>query len=129
MQEKGLIINREVEINRGQETDIKVECFSNENKTTLWKVIIEAKGCWHKDIDTAMETQLVNRYLKDYESQNGIYLIGWFLCDKWDKSDYRYNDTKKITKAEAQGQYDQQAIGLSSGGYDIRAVVLDTGLK
>lgn len=128
IQEKGIIINREVEINRGKKTDIKVECFTTD-EISLWKVIIEVKGCWHVDIDTAMQTQLVNRYLKDYESKRGIYLIGWFLCDKWDKSDNRYGKTKKITKSEAQVKYNNKANDLSSCDYDIRAIVLDTRLK
>ncbi|MBP2279667.1 hypothetical protein H4W00_000480 [Psychrobacter sp. PL19] len=40
---------------------------------------IEVKGQWHKDIWTAMNNQLGDLYLKEYQSQGqGIYLIFWF---------------------------------------------------
>jgi hypothetical protein len=50
------------------------------------KVIIESKGCWNPEIKTAMETQFLNRYLKDNDCSHGIYLVGWFLCDAWSKT-------------------------------------------
>lgn len=40
---------------------------------------IEVKGQWHKDIWAAMNDQLGDLYLKEYQSEGqGIYLIFWF---------------------------------------------------
>jgi hypothetical protein len=96
---KGIILHREVEIRRGEETDIYVDAVvpnSAGGVSDRVSVIIEVKGCWNKkDLDTAMATQLVGRYLKDNRCQYGLYLIGWFNCDKWDESDTRKKSGSK----------------------------------
>lgn len=122
--QRGIVVNREVRIRRSQLTDIHVDAITeDENVFKSLKVIIEVKGCWHDELWTAMETQLVNRYLKDHECQWGIYLVGWFASDSWDG--YKRYNRKKVTIDKARTILTKQARTLSNDK-EIRAVVLDT---
>jgi hypothetical protein len=130
---KGIILHREVEIRRGEETDIYVDAVvpnSAGGVSNRVSVIIEVKGCWNKDLDTAMATQLVGRYLKDNPCQYGLYLIGWFNCDKWDESDTRKKSApKKISLKQARENFNRQAAELSQQGVQVRAYVLNAALR
>lgn len=98
LKDRGIIINREVEIRRsagslpGERTDIHINAVIKEGTEDIFEtitVIIEVKGNWHREVFTAMETQLANRYLKEEKCTHGMYLIGWFESLNWDSSDYR----------------------------------------
>ena len=40
---------------------------------------LEAKGQWHRELWTAAETQLFDRYAQDWQAQGrGLYLVFWF---------------------------------------------------
>jgi hypothetical protein len=68
LKERGVIVNREVEIRRGERTDIQVDAVRKKPNGDVYDsitVIIEVKGCWNDELNSAMEVQLVNRYLKD----------------------------------------------------------------
>jgi hypothetical protein len=81
------VIDREVQIRNlkehgmGERTDLKIEAKDQDGRSL--SVIIENKGCWHKELLTAMQTQLIGRYLKLAPEACGIYLVGWFHCDRW----------------------------------------------
>lgn len=137
LRRRGVILNREVQIRRGQggepgeRTDIHVDAVVKGPRVTNMDtvtVVIEAKGCWNTGLPDAMETQLVARYLKD-NCEHGLYLIGWFNCNQWDPNDGRRGNSPQIDVAEAQKQFDQQARMLSRDGIQLRAVVLNTALR
>ena len=92
-------------------------------------VIIEVKGCWNRELNEAMRTQLVDKYLKDNRCEHGLYLVGWFNCNKWDDNDYKKRDSPQCGIEEAQKQFDAQAAELSQGGVRIKALVIDTALR
>ncbi len=134
-----IIVNREVEIRRGEGstrgecTDIHVDVIvtkeSGEEPERV-SAIIEVKGCWNKkELNHAMKTQLVERYLKDNLCQFGLYLVGWFNCQQWDKEDYRKGQAPKIDIEEARKQFDAQARELSQAELEIRAFVMNTALR
>ncbi len=130
---KGIILAREVEIRRGigsgngERTDIHVDTVvQGYGKVT---VIIEVKGCWHTDLDHAMKTQLMERYLKDNFCQHGLYLIGWFNCKQWDDGDYRKKKSSGDDIDEAQKRFNDQAAELSQQNMQIKAFVLNTALR
>jgi hypothetical protein len=128
---KGVIVNREVQIHIGERTDIHVNAIvrrPRNGELDQAKVIIETKGCWHREIKTAMETQLVNRYLKDNDCRHGIYLVGWFLCSSWSKADSRRRSLKFKTVQQLGSHIVKQAQTLSSAERKIRAVALDASL-
>ena len=110
---RGIVVNREVEIRRGEETDIHIDAITRARGKTYDRVsvIVEAKGSWNPDLEAALESQLVNRYLRDNACQHGLYLIGWFSCPKWDDQDYRKSNSLKAETKEARER-------LAAGGRD-----------
>ena len=139
LRQRGVIVNREVEIRRGggatpgERTDIHVDAVVRGPNGEIYDsvtVIIEVKGCWHQGLNQAMKTQLVDRYLKDNRCQHGLYLVGWFNCDEWDNDDYRKKrQAPKLSIDEAQTRFGTQAAELSQQGMRIRALVMNTALR
>jgi hypothetical protein len=134
----GVVINREVEIRRGtgkgdgERTDIHVAAVvssTSGDDSDVVRAIVETKGCWNRSLRTAMENQLVGRYLKDNKCRHGLYLVGWFLCESWDGSDQRKKETRKVSIDEIRKELDVQAETLSVGDLNVRAVVLNTALR
>jgi len=116
---------------RGESTDIVVTATpigDSEAKRPV-TVIVESKGCWNKELLTAMQQQLKGRYLIDEGHRCGLYLVAWFKCDAWnDESDTRRRSVPDWTFDLAVAQFDQQAEALSDGDYRLRAVVIDARL-
>jgi hypothetical protein len=129
----GIIVNREVEIRQAERTDIHVDATTQEagayryDKAT---VIIETKGCWNRELNEAMKTQLVDRYLNNHPSPYGLYLIGWFICDRWDNSDDRKRDARRLTRSleDSEERFNQQARNLSQQGIQVLTLILNTTL-
>ena len=134
LKNRGVIAQREVEIRRGQgdnkgeRTDI-YESFYIQSKEVLVKVIIEVKGCWHIEVETAMKTQLLDRYLNENDCNHGIYLVGWYSCKQWTENNSKKNRIKAKNISEARSQFDNQAKGLSTGNKKIKACVLNCALR
>ncbi len=142
-QGRGIIALREVEIRRGEGKDIATGKGKGERtdvhvtglvpaitpgKFDPVRVIVEVKGSWHSEVDTAMETQLRNRYLRDNDCSHGIYLVGWYLCDQWDKKDGRNAKSRKETFEEYESRFNSQAADLVLPP-SIEAFVLNCSLR
>lgn len=123
-----IVVNREVELHLGERTDIHINAVAEGRSDDILTVVVEVKGCWHDDVMTAMESQLVDRYLRDGAVSHGIYLVGWFLCDAWEKSGgHRYHKASRLglTLESAREKFDRQASSHSANGRDVRALLLD----
>ena len=133
LKDNGVVVNREVQIHRGKRTDIHVDAIvldSNGRPSDTIALIIEAKGCWNRELLTAMETQLVDRYLTDNPCEHGLYLVAWFQCQRWNEDDDRKRRVPVDSIPELEDMLDQQATHLScSCGKTVRAVVVDTTLR
>ena len=138
LKKEGIIVNREVEIRRGEglgtgeRTDIHVDAIVKKEQGQVFDiltVIIETKGCWNKALDTAMKTQLSDRYLLENPCNHGIYLVGWFDCIQWDDNDDRKKEMPKKTIREVKEQFDNQVEELSGTEKSIRAFVMNTALR
>jgi hypothetical protein len=138
LRQNRVVVNREVEIRRGEGTgvgeitDIHVDTFTRserDGRVDRISAIIEVKGCWNPEVNTAMETQLVNRYLRENRWQYGIYVVGWYHCTQWDDADPRNRSLIGRTPAEAQQLFDSQARRHSKDGMQVRAVVLNAALR
>jgi hypothetical protein len=127
---RGIVANREVKISPGH-TDIHVDALAPRGSRGYGTVsaIIEVKGCWHREVGTAMNTQLVDRYLTGSACSHGLYVVGWFLCPRWDDKDYRKGDVKYALIEAMREDLERQAADLSTGGVYIRTVVLDVSLR
>jgi hypothetical protein len=129
----GIFANREVEIGRapgapvGRRTDILVNAVRRSADGELFDpiaVAIETKGCWNKELFTALEAQLFRDYMIRLRVQAGIYLVGWFDKEKWDPEDSRRNRVPKIPIGQAKAQLDRQAAVLPDG-FIVRPVILE----
>jgi len=120
------VIDREVQIKNlrehgiGERTDLKIEAKDPEGRSL--SVIIESKGCWNSGLLTAMKTQLSERYLKFAPEACGIYLVGWFRCERWDGEN---KNSFKGTREELIHELGTQAKALSGGKICVSAFVLD----
>jgi hypothetical protein len=129
---RGIILNREVQIHIKEKTDIHVDAISRENPTDEFgrsKVIIEVKGCWNPDQKTAMQEQLVNRYLAQNDCRHGIFLLGWFLCNTWSSKDSRRRQVKFANRSEAEKYFRSEAGRLSRPPIQLRSIVLDATIR
>ncbi|KAA3602017.1 MAG: hypothetical protein DWQ06_07325 [Calditrichaeota bacterium] len=127
----GIVVNREVEIRKGEKVDIFVVAKPNDEKNfDSLSLIIEVKGCWHDEVKTAMRTQLLNRYLKDNKIDCGIYLVGCFSCEKWDSEDLKSGKpVSKWSLEKSKVFFEKQANDLSTEEKPIKAFVLNTALR
>jgi len=83
---------------KGKSADFFVEIIAIDN-TGIKKqltVIIEAKGCWHDEVQSSMESQLIKDYLQNSKSKNGIYLIYYVLGFPIDENCSKYKSAKKL---------------------------------
>ena len=135
---KGVIVNREVVIRRGEgpgqgeRTDIHVDAVVQDphaEERNIVTVIIEAKGCWYHRLYKEMEAQLADRYLRDNRCRHGLYLIGWFNCPQWDTEDHRQKTAARRDFAKTQRRLKVRASELSQGDLHIEPVVLNIALR
>lgn len=136
-----MIVNREVEISPkisgsgNNIPDLLVECKTSES--IIASVVIEVKGCWNPYLREAIKTQLYDRYMNDDTTyQYGIYLIGWYWCDKWNAENKKKkrNQIKKENRFpetdinEMIDYFNKQSKNLSSNRKKIKSIVLDLSL-
>ena len=112
-----------------------VECQTSDS--TVASVVIEVKGCWNPDLRESIITQLYNRYMHDDTGYNyGIYLIGWYWCNKWAedkkkiklkliKVDDRFSETDINDTIK---YFNEQSERLTNDKKKIKTVVLDLSL-
>jgi len=134
LNQRGIAVDREVQIMRGDKTDIHVTAVVRQpdgNSYDSIKAIIETKGCWHAELHNAMETQLAQRYLKDSGCPHGLYVVGWFNCDRWQEGTARRQAAARAGTdiQQLQGKLDAQAAELSQGSLTVRALVLNAALS
>ncbi len=125
------VVGREVQVSpsasgrgRPKSTDLQIwaPLAGGESKVT---VMVEVKGCWNRELTTAMETQLVDRYLRPAGLRHGIYLVFWFDPAGWEETGptrgWAFDDLETMNTALG-----QQAQELSaSGALSVSCVVLD----
>ena len=132
-----IVVNREVEISRpagaglGERTDIHVTAVSNDpERPPLIRAIVEVKGCWHRELGTALETQLVARYLRGTDNHYGFYVAGWFTSDHWDPSDWRRAACAAVIKDAAAALLVEQAENATHGeNLVVESMILDLKLR
>lgn len=129
----GIFANREVEVSRrpgapvGQRTDILVNTVRRRENGEPFNpitAVIETKGCWNKELFTALEAQLVHDYMVKLNAPVGIYLVGWFDSAQWDKTNNRRGRVASSTINEVRDRLEQQAAAAPEG-FLVHAIVLD----
>jgi hypothetical protein len=123
-----LISNKEVEVFDRYYTDIKIEAIGRGARRDLdpkLVVTVEVKGCWHAEVKTAMETQLVEKYLRGSNSHFGIYLVAWFDASTWTDDDPRKKQCHCWSRSEMEEYLAHQAADLRRKGFFITPFILD----
>ena len=121
----GLILNREVQLNRGRHgepgarTDLWVETVdgAGENKLTL---CIEVKGSWNRTAKTAIENQLIHKYMGAGGADAGILALGWFDAPAPNNVKNQWK-----TMAQAKRDLDSQVKEVRARGNIVSSKVLD----
>jgi hypothetical protein len=102
---RGAVVNREVQVRShnpkgvGERTDILIEVSTAGKPSTsdeVLRLVIEVKGCWNRDLLSSPEKQLRDDYMGAMQAENGIYLVFWFLCDRWRDDDSRKRSTRRL---------------------------------
>ena len=116
LNQRGIVIGREVQPRRGQRTDIYVDAVARGDSSLSVQtvtVVIEVKGCWNAEVRTAVDSQLVGDYLRPNGLTHGIYLVGWFVCSVWT------NPQNKLTSTTL--ELARQEIAQLVAAYDGKA--------
>ena len=134
LKQRGIVLNREVRIHRGQRTDIHVNAVIQAGSGQLYDsitAIIECKGCWNPGLYDAMRDQLVGMYLKDNHCQHGLYLVGWFNCVNWSEEDGRKKQALILCPSidDTRQKLTVSAADLSRDQIRVKSVVLDASLR
>jgi hypothetical protein len=108
-----IVVNREVEISQGEQTDLYVEAW-RDNHSDVVRVVIETKGGWNRDLGTAMEAQLLRRYMNSPSRTHGIYLVGWFESPAWRGSDRRQGAHRRNRTKYSDEELRAEAESLST---------------
>ncbi len=111
--------------------DIRIDAMARNTREEIderLSLIIEVKGNWNPELMTAMQTQLVDRYLRDNHCQQGLYLVGWFNCDAWDSQDDRKRRAPRMLMEEVQRLLDDQAASLSHQ-VTVKALILNAAIR
>jgi hypothetical protein len=134
--QRNVVIGRELVVQtgvvgavRGDRTDLDVHATTDRGADTASstvRAIVEVKGSWNRDLYSAMEHQLVARYLDPLGIQHGMYLIGYFTCSSWDPADHRRSASQQNgTPSQVRTRLESQATQLSSGAREVRVTILD----
>ncbi|MCO5200055.1 MAG: hypothetical protein M9941_20150, partial [Anaerolineae bacterium] len=133
LKQKKVLVDREVQVERGNFTDILIETFPEgleRDSSASIAVIIEVKGDWHTDVYKAMREQLTDRYLAPKGMHHGVYLVGKFFCSQWDNEDdlSRWEASQRHNSRDLVGVLSSQAEDLSRQHFNIALIVLDCTL-
>jgi hypothetical protein len=121
-----LVVNREVKIREGEFTDVMVDAIGPEDDR--FTVVIECKGCWHREVRTAIQTQLVEKYLRNLGTYYGVYLVGFFHCARWLGKAHVRKKACPGDQAQLDAFLGVEAQRLSLDRLRIRSVVIDCSL-
>jgi hypothetical protein len=110
----------------GQEIDLYVTATARNKRGELIEtdkiiVFLEAKHNDNREVDSALDGQLVNRYLQNHAAKCGLFLVYWHTAETG----------RSISKGSIAGlriELAQQAQAASKDGLLIRSYVLDIRL-
>lgn len=92
------------------------------------RVVIEVKFSHNREVKTALESQLVERYLPQIGTSSGIYVVVWMSVSNPKQLDTSHRP-KWSSIEDARKFLETQAKDVSSRkGVDVRAVVIDASL-
>ena len=112
-------MNRGINGNTGATTDIWIDAFSHCDNTHL-SLCIEVKGSWNQETLTALDNQLIGKYMGEGGADAGILLVGWFQSKNKPIRNVFNND-----KGNAEIELTAQEKSANEKGYLVKCVILD----
>lgn len=135
LSESGIVVNREVLVRQTTErgglavdvqADASVTIDDAGRRAAPARCRIELKGCWNRELMTAMRTQLFDDYLLIEGLTDGVYVIAWFDIDQWnDSRDTRLSIARSRSRDEVQLALNIQATEIGKLGVRIQTVIVD----
>lgn len=143
LRDRGVIVNREVQVRRIQNaglperTDLLVESItdgSDGGQATRLAIPIEVKGAWHPDVETSLRNQLVDRYMADFATEYGLYVVAWFDEASWQASNQAQKQRRSRAVAHVSAnrllnRLEELASEEALRGKHVAVVVLDASLR
>lgn len=131
--DRGVVVNREVQVRRprrtgiGERTDLHIDAVTDASSTGRPTITIvgEVKGAWNDETNTAMQSQLVDRYMRDVGSRHGVFVVAWFDPESWNEDDDRRRHVARDDPASLKQRLEQQAADLRARGIFVDVVILD----
>ena len=126
---RAVVVNREVQVRRNapsgipERADLQLDAVSSDADTISYP--IEVKGAWSDELLTAMQDQLVDRYMADLGSRCGTYVVLWPDTEKWDESDSRRGTVTGLDRDAICTQLQTQAEEFAQLGLKIQVVAID----
>ena len=126
---KNIAINREVRLNngikgaKGSQTDIWINAFSHNGSKNL-TLCIEVKGSWNRETHTAMNKQLIGKYMGAGGAAAGILLVGWFQSQS-----NPVQNVCKNNRLELETMLMQQEGLAIAAGHLVKSIVIDCQAK
>ncbi|WP_157979619.1 NACHT domain-containing protein [Kribbella monticola] len=139
LHDRGTAVNREVQVRRNrpsglpERTDLRIEALPSPTSPGSQPILLpgEVKGAWNSDLFASVQDQLVNRYMADFQTSFGIFVVLWFDEESWtDTTDRRRGAALRRGPRERLAT-DLGAIAaqLRKHGHLVGIVVLDASLR
>ncbi len=97
--------------------------------TAAVELPMEVKGNYHREVVTALRSQLADRYLAGPVGAEGIYVVGYFHGDKWEPTDKdRLRTANKHSIDELRALLEGEARAATENGRTVHVRVLDIPL-
>ncbi|MFI2488526.1 hypothetical protein ACH47X_16570 [Promicromonospora kroppenstedtii] len=135
---RGVVINREVQVRRSkpaglpERTDLRVEAVRHHDATGVsgtLRIPGEVKGIWNAGVIQSLEAQLVQRYMADFQTNHGVYIVAWFDQVAWAVEDSRRSRAATHGgAAEIRARQEGEAAAQRAMGHDVAVRVLDCSL-
>lgn len=135
--QSGAVVNREVQVRRikpsglPERTDLRFEAIPTAaapEGTASVKIPGEVKGAWNAGVARSVSSQLVERYMADFQTEYGIYIVVWFDQQSWtDNSDRRRGTAARFAGIDdLRTQLDEAA---AAAGGRVAVVVLNASIR
>lgn len=133
----GAVVNREVQVRRSapsglpERTDLRFEATPTGTAmkgASSVKIPGEVKGAWNADVIDSVSSQLVDRYMADFQTEYGVYIVVWFDHESWtDASDRRRNAVARFSGIDDLRARLNTAAALT--GRKVAVVVLNASIQ
>jgi hypothetical protein len=133
---RGAMVNREVQVRRinpsgiPERTDLRIDAAAADPQTgeaPILTIVGEVKGAWNSELSTAMQSQLVDRYMLDTGTKHGLYIVLWFDVGWW-AADQGFRDRNRVARldrASVLQDLRRQASALAADGFRVEVIMLD----